>query len=281
MSNMACTGSGLLATRAHRAFGEIPSVYILHIGNKNYSSWSLRPWLLMRARDIAFEERLTPFDDVDNWARFRAFSPSGEVPCLVDGDTVVWDSLAIAEYLAEHHVGVWPSDAAARTWARCAAAEMHAGFPVLRQVCTMNCGIRVALDAVPAKLSRELQRLDELLSQGLSRFDGPWLAGSDFSAVDAFYGPVAFRWQTYGFEVSAPLADYFRRLLALPAAANWYQAALREPWRDAAHEAEVKDVGRVLQDLRVGSRAALMSAAACRAGVAAQGWMSAKDSTRS
>jgi glutathione S-transferase len=103
-------------------------MYELYIGNKNYSSWSLRAWVLMTAHGLPFEEHLVRFEGVSNWDRFRAFSPNGRVPCLRDGERVVWDSLSIAEYLAERHAGLWPADAAARAWARSAAAEMHSGF---------------------------------------------------------------------------------------------------------------------------------------------------------
>ena len=121
-------------------------MYTLHIANKNYSSWSLRPWLLMTAQSIPFREQIHPFDGQDNSARFGVFSPSGRVPCLVDGDVAVWDSLAIIEYLAERHAGVWPSDPVARAWARCAAAEMHSSFFALRNDCNMNCALRVELN---------------------------------------------------------------------------------------------------------------------------------------
>ncbi|HTP40278.1 MAG TPA: glutathione S-transferase N-terminal domain-containing protein, partial [Steroidobacteraceae bacterium] len=107
-------------------------VYTLYIGNKNYSSWSLRPWVLMQESGIAFSERLVPFASDSNWQQFREFSPSGKVPCLTDGDATVWDSLAIAEYLAEKHAGLWPVERAARAFARCAASEMHSGFTALR-----------------------------------------------------------------------------------------------------------------------------------------------------
>src|SRR5271165_5094264 len=103
-------------------------MYELHIANKNYSSWSLRPWVLMRELGIPFVERLSPFSEESNWDAFRGFSPNGKVPCLHDGAEAVWDSLAITEYLAEGHQGVWPENQQARTWARCAAAEMHSGF---------------------------------------------------------------------------------------------------------------------------------------------------------
>ena len=118
-------------------------MYTLYIANKNYSSWSLRPWLLMRVLAIPFEERLTPFPTGSSWSLYRPFSPSGRVPCLIDDGWAVWDSLAIAEYLAERHAGVWPSDARARAWARSAAAEMHSSFTALRNTCPMSCGVRV------------------------------------------------------------------------------------------------------------------------------------------
>ncbi len=164
-------------------------MYRLHIANKNYSSWSLRPWVLMRARDIPFEERLTPFADGSSHAAFRAFSPTGKVPCLTDGDIVVWDSLGIAEYLADRHPGLWPEAPNARTWARCAAAEMHSGFGALRDFCGMNCGLRVRLHAMPEPLLRDLERLQELWAEGLERFGGPFLAGPVFTTVDAFFAP--------------------------------------------------------------------------------------------
>src|SRR5690606_8524787 len=125
------------------------------------------------------------------------FSPSGKVPCLVDGETVVWDSLAIVEYLAEKHEGVWPSDARARAWARCASAEMHSGFTALRTHCSMTCGQRIRLHEYPDALKRDVDRLCELWRSGLESFGGPFLAGRRFSAVDAYFAPVAFRVQSY------------------------------------------------------------------------------------
>jgi glutathione S-transferase len=225
-------------------------MYVLFIANKNYSSWSLRPWVLMQELKIPFEERLTPFAAADNAARFRQFSPTAMVPCLHDGSTVVWDSLAISEYLAERHAGVWPAGAEARGFARCAAAEMHSGFGALRSSCSMNCGLRVRLRETGPALQRNLDRLAELWGEGLARFGGPFLAGSAFTAADAFYAPVAFRVQTYGLKLAGVAGDYARRLLELPAMKTWYAAALQEPWRDAAHEIEASDAGTVLQDLR-------------------------------
>jgi glutathione S-transferase len=218
-------------------------MYTLYIANKNYSSWSLRPWVLMKALGIPFEERLVVFQEGSNWEPFRKFSPGGLVPCLHDGPTIVWDSLAIAEYLAERHPGVWPADSGARAWSRCAAAEMHSGFGALRGTCTMNCGLRIR--------QHNLDRISELWNEGLDRFGGPWLAGRSISAVDAFYAPVAFRIQTYDLRLGGAANPYANRLLALPAMQEWYAAALQETWREAAHEAEALEVGTVLQDLRV------------------------------
>lgn len=231
-------------------------MYQLYIANKNYSSWSLRPWLLLKELDIAFDERLVTFAQGNgaSWQAFRAFSPNGKVPCLHDGESVVWDSVAIAEYVAERHPDVWPSDPVARTWARCAAAEMHSGFAALRNHCGMNCGLRIRLpDPLPAALSSDIARIDELWSEGLSRFGGPFLAGPLFGAVDAFFAPVAFRIQTYGLTLGTAAAAYAQRLLELSSMRLWYEAALQETWRDEAHEQEAQQSGIVWQDLRTAS----------------------------
>jgi glutathione S-transferase len=225
-------------------------MYELFIANKNYSSWSLRPWVLMRERGIEFIERIMPFSDSGNFDAFRAFSPTGKVPCLRDGAVTVWDSLAIAEYLAERHAGVWPADAVARAWARCAAAEMHSGFGVLRDRCSMTVGQRVRLHEVPAALQRDLARIDELWNEGLRRFGGPFLAGASFTAVDAFFAPVAYRIQTYGLELGAASLAYAARLRELPAMRDWTAAALAETWRERAHEDEIARAGTIVQDLR-------------------------------
>jgi glutathione S-transferase len=222
----------------------------LYIANKNYSSWSLRPWVMMRELGIAFVEQLVPFEAGSNYDRFRRFSPTGKVPCLVDGDTTVWDSLAIAEYQAERHAGVWPTQAHARAWARCAAAEMHAGFSALRECCSMNCGVRVRLAKPPPLLQQDLARLQELWSDGIERFGGPFLAGAGFTAVDAYFAPVAFRVQTYGLILNPRCSAYVQRLLSLDAMRRWYEEALREPWRDAPHEVEIARTGVLLEDCR-------------------------------
>ncbi|MCW2484505.1 glutathione S-transferase family protein [Candidatus Symbiopectobacterium sp. NZEC127] len=227
-------------------------MYQLHIANKNYSSWSLRPWVLMTALEIPFTEQLTPFSAGAVQTAFKAFSPTAKVPCLADDKQVVWDSLAIIEYLAERHRGVWPEESAARTWARCASAEMHSSFTALRNQCAMSCGVRVVLPEISAALHAELARLDVLWTEGLTRFGGPFLAGNAFSAVDAFFAPVVFRIQTYNLPVSATVNSYCQHLLAQPAMQRWYTSALAETWREPAHEDEVTDNGKrvVVNDFR-------------------------------
>lgn len=221
----------------------------LYVANKNYSSWSLRPWVLLRQLGIAFDEQVRPVTDGPALA-FGDVSPSGRFPCLVDGDTVVWDSLAIAEYVAESHPQVWPADRQARAFARSAAAEMHSGFPHLRNICGMNVGIRVELKDIPAGLATDIARLNALWSEGLTRFGGPFLAGSAFTAADAFFCPVAFRVQIYDLKLSAPARAYAQRLLDLPAMQDWYQAALKETWRKQAYENEALAAGRIVADYR-------------------------------
>ncbi|MDA8257587.1 MAG: glutathione S-transferase family protein [Betaproteobacteria bacterium] len=225
-------------------------MYTLHIANKNYSSWSLRPWALLRALDIPFAERLHRLGTED----FRRFSPSGRVPCLEDGTTVVWDSLAIVEYLAERHAGVWPTNAAARAWARCAAAEMHSGFAALRNGHGMNVGVRVAVTQRSTAIEADIARIDELWNDGLLGFGGPFLAGRDFTAVDAFFAPVVYRFRTYGVAVSGAAAGYLETMLAHPALQAWEAGALAEDFRDPPHEADLLQAGTVSADLRAPAR---------------------------
>ena len=222
-------------------------MYTLYITNKNYSSWSLRPWVLMREKSIAFTEQLVPFPEHGSWETFRTFAPNGKVPCLHHEDRVVWDSLAIAEYLAEQHSGIWPSDPTARAWARSATAEMHSGFSTIRQRCSMNCGLRIELYQIDRQLQADLVRLNELWGEGLDRFGGPFLTGNEFTAVDAFYCPIAFRAQTYALPLNPA---YVRQLLSLKSMQEWSSAALQEPWREPAHEREVLSAGKVSADLR-------------------------------
>ncbi len=227
-------------------------MYTLLIANKNYSSWSLRPWVLMKTLGIAFEERQIPFPGGDSVPTYKPISPSGRVPCLVDDGWAVWDSLAIVEYLAERHQGVWAGDAKARAWSRSAAAEMHSSFQALRNMCGMSCGLRVRLHERPRPLLRNMDRIGELWSDGLRRFGGPFLAGEGFTAVDAFFAPVAFRAQSFDLDFGHETAAYVDRLLTLPAMREWYEAALAEPWREKGHEDEILEHGAVVQDLRRG-----------------------------
>jgi glutathione S-transferase len=224
-------------------------MYDLLIGNQNYSSWSLRPWVLMKHLGIPFAERKFAFGSTE-WQKVRDVSPNGRVPTLVDGATVVWDSLAIVEYLAEAHDRVWPADREARAWARSAAAEMHSSFNALRNICSMSVGIRVALNATPPELLSDIARIDALWTEGLRRFGGPFLAGGAFTAVDAFFCPVAFRMKTYGLAFSETATAYAERLLALPAMQEWYQAGIAETWRDPNHEDDFAAYGTLVEDVR-------------------------------
>jgi glutathione S-transferase len=231
-------------------------LYELIIANKNYSSWSMRPWVLMHALQIGFTERLLPFHANTGAGDFRNFSPSGRVPCLIDGTTKVWDSLSIAEYLAERHSGVWPAQAAVRAWARSAAAEMHSGFQALRNECSMSVGVRIQLHRNSPGLQADLSRLEALWVEGLGAHGGPWLAGEHVTAVDAFFAPVATRVQTYDLKLAPPAMQYVQQLLDFPPVVEWINAGMAEPWRDAGHEDEMLALGRITQDLRAPQRPA-------------------------
>ena len=223
--------------------------YTLITANRNYSSWSLRAWLLMKALGIPFVDQVQPYTRRDNWEPYRAFSPTGLVPVLIDGERRLWDSVGITLYLAERHAGVWPADEAARAFAFCAVAEMHGGFAALRNQCPMNVGVRVALNPMSDLLARDVARIGELLAEGLERFGGPWLAGPAFSAIDAFYAPVAWRIRTYGLNVGKGQA-WVDLVIAHPAMQQWQAEALAEPWREIGHEEELRAAGTVLSDDR-------------------------------
>jgi glutathione S-transferase len=224
--------------------------YVLITANRNYSSWSLRPWALMTGLGIPFEDRIEPFTAASNWEAFRAFSPSGQVPVLIDGDRTIWDSLGITLYLAERHDGVWPRDESARAWAMCAVTEMHGGFSALRNERMMNIGVRATPHPASPALDRDILRIKELWAEGLDRFGGPWLAGERFTAVDAFYAPVAFRVRTFGIDVGDAGSRWCESLFAHPAIKAWEAAALTETWREPAHEDEMRACGTIFEDHR-------------------------------
>jgi glutathione S-transferase len=223
--------------------------YTLITANRNYSSWSLRPWVLMKALGIRFIDRLEPFTKPDNYAEFRSFSPTGQVPLLIDGQRHIPDSLGITLYLADRHAGIWPETEEARIFAQGAVVEMHGGFGHLRNDCTMNVGVRVQPKPMSEGLRRNVARVRELLETGLDRFGGPWLAGASFSAADAFYAPVAYRIRTYGPDVGRGQA-WVDQILAHPALLEWEAAALAEDWREASHEAELHEAGMITADYR-------------------------------
>src|SRR5512143_2258865 len=192
----------------------------LVIGNKNYSSWSLRPWLVLRQADIPFEEVRIPLYRPDSAARLTAWSPSGKVPALRDGDTTVWDSLAICEYLSERFPGrhLWPADAAARAVARSVSAEMHAGFAALRQHVSMNIRARYPGKGRTAESLADIQRILAIWTDCRARFGqgGDFLFGG-FGIADAMYAPVVLRFQTYGVALTGVARDYADAVRALPA----------------------------------------------------------------
>ncbi len=204
--------------------------YTLYIGEKNYSSWSARPWILMRQAGIPFAERFVSLQaDADKATRFARL-PAGRVPTLEDDGFMVWDSLAIVEYLAERHPGVWPADPRARAWARSICAEMHGGFGSLRQDMSMDVRARRPQRKRTPAILADIARVEAIWSETRRRFGkgGTLLFGS-FSAADAYWAPVAFRFQTYGVEPAGEAGAYWRALLALPAVREWEAASHDEP----------------------------------------------------
>ncbi len=213
-------------------------MYRLVIGNKNYSSWSMRPWVLLRHFGIPFEEVRVAMFTPGFKEQILRHSPTGKVPCLLDGDLAIWDSLAIAEYLAERHPGLWPAAPAARAIARAVSAEMHSGFVALREECTMNIRRRVAPRTLSAAGQADVARITALWADCRARYGqgGPYLFG-DFSIADAMFGPVAFRFQTYGLPVEGAAADYLAALLASPAMQTLAVEAAAEPEAIAHYDA--------------------------------------------
>jgi glutathione S-transferase len=204
----------------------------LVIANKLYSSWSMRPWLLMRHLGLAFDEIVIPLDRPDTRARVLEHSPAGKVPILKDGDVTVWESLAIMEYVAETAgAPVWPEDGKARAMARAVAAEMHAGFGALRSACPMNLGKRYPSRDRGEAVARDVARFEAIVRDARARFGagGPFLFGA-FSAADAMYAPLATRLDTYSIPVDPATRAYVDAILGLPAFREWRAAALRETW---------------------------------------------------
>jgi len=203
-------------------------MYTLYIGNKNYSTWSLRGWLAAKLSGAPFREVMIHLSGVYNPDN-RRFSPTARVPALHDGDVVVWDSLAIAEYLAERHRGMWPEDPKARAHARSIAAEMHSGFSHLRNDMTMCIRERVDVRPWSGELVVDIARVTEIWTEARKRFGqgGPYLMGA-FSLADVFYAPVSFRFRTYGVTLDGTAADYLSALSAHPFLQEWEAAARAE-----------------------------------------------------
>ncbi|GLR11824.1 glutathione S-transferase [Chitinimonas prasina] len=211
----------------------------LVIGNKAYSSWSLRPWLLLKQAGIPFEEIVIPLQQAGSHEAILRYAPTGKVPCLLEGPIHVWESLAICEYLAERFAEqpFWPSNPAQRAEARSLAAEMHAGFAALRQHYPMNVRRQVPPSARPPEVERDITRFAALIESLRSRHAaaGPFLMG-EFGILDAMYAPVATRCHTYSIALPARAQAWVDHILALPAMREWYAAAAAEPWVIEASE---------------------------------------------
>jgi glutathione S-transferase len=209
----------------------------LVIGNKNYSSWSFRPWIAMKVADIQFEEELIPLYEPGSRERVLRYSPADKVPVLIDGDQAVWESIAILEHLAERFpkAGIWPSDRHARGHARSVAAEMHAGFQALRKACPMNMWLPPKPRPQSAEVNDNVRRINSIWRDCLERYGGPFLFGM-FCAADAMFAPVVSRFHTYGILVSPKCHAYMDRVMDLPAWREWYGAAMKEKWIMAHNE---------------------------------------------
>jgi glutathione S-transferase len=221
---------------------------LLLIGNKNYSSWSLRPWIAMKVGGIPFAEQVISLDASDFKERVGRISATGKVPALSDGETQVWESLAILEYLAEKfpQAGLWPAQSAARAHARSIAAEMHAGFLPLRRHYPMNIWRPVRRREPTAEVVENIGRIEAMWSDCRTRFGrgGPFLFGA-FGAADAMYAPVVSRLHTYDVDVGPVARAYMEAVLGLPAWAEWCVAAKQEPWVLAQDEVDWPTVLRV------------------------------------
>lgn len=226
---LAATGSLQYGRRLSRG-REYMAGLLLVIGTRNYSSWSLRPWLLLRHLEIAFEERVLHFGTPEFATEIARLSPSRRVPVLLHGERRIWESLAICEYACELAGGRgWPTDAAARAHARAVASEMHAGFAALRSACPMNARARNRKVAGSAALDGDLRRVNAIWSEcrQLHAAEGPWLFGP-YSAADAMFAPVALRILTYGLPIDLPARGYYETVLADPLLREWMELAQTE-----------------------------------------------------
>jgi glutathione S-transferase len=205
--------------------------YTLVIGNKNYSSWSLRPWLLMKQAGIAFDEIRVALYGEGSKDEIRRYSPSGKVPALLDGDLKVWDSLAICEYLAERHpeLQLWPADPGRRAVARSISAEMHSGFAALRSNMNMNCRGSFPGVGRTVEVAADIERIQRIWNACRERTagHGPFLFGG-FTVADALYAPVVLRFKIYAVQLSAVCQQYADTILALPALQQWVEAGKAE-----------------------------------------------------
>jgi glutathione S-transferase len=210
---------------------------LLVMGNKNYSSWSLRPWILLKHLELAFTERVLPLDTPEFARDIAAVSPTRRVPILQHGSLQVWDSLAICEYAAELAGRGWPKTRDARAIARAACAEMHSGFSILRSQWPMNARATGRRTAPNPERSAEISRVEKLWDECRSRFGagGPWLFG-EYCVADAMYAPVVLRLRTYGANVRATTAEYMATVLADPHMRDWLAAAAAERWTIEASE---------------------------------------------
>jgi glutathione S-transferase len=215
-------------------------MYTLYVGNKNYSSWSLRGWLAAKLSGAPFREVAVRLEGRGPNPANKRFSPSGLVPALHDGETVVWDTLAIGEYLAERHAGMWPGDARARAFGRSIAAEMHSGFGALRSEMSMCIRERVDVRPWSVALAADIARVTEIWTDARARFGrgGDFLLGA-FSLADCFYAPVVFRFQTYLVEPAGSAGDYAAAMRAHPLLREWEAAALAETETIEADEPRV------------------------------------------
>jgi glutathione S-transferase len=210
---------------------------LLTIGNKNYSSWSLRPWILLKHLGLAFEERLIPLDTPEFARDIATFSPTRRVPVLQHGSLIVWDSLAICEYACEIAGRGWPADRTARAVARSVCAEMHAGFSILRSQWPMNARATGRRTAANPERAADIARIEQLWAECRRRFGhgGPWLFG-EYSVADAMYAPVVLRLRTYGGQLQAVSAEYSATVLADAHMRDWLAAAEAESWTIEASE---------------------------------------------